>query len=482
MTANDANDANDNVLIVHWHDLGRYLGAYGHSDVSSPRLDRLAAEGILFTRAHATAPLCSPSRGSLFTGRYPQGNGLLGLAHHGWEYRSDVRTLPQILSESGWYSALFGMQHETSYPKRLGFDEFDVSNSYCEYVVDQAREWLREATENLAGQPFLLTAGFFETHRPYPRERYEPADAAAVDPPDYLPDAPEVRGDLAAFYGAIATADAAVGRLLDTLAQTGLDASTWVVFFTDHGAAFPRAKSTLYDAGTGIAMIVRPPTNRALPPRVYDELFSGVDLVPTLLGLLGLQVPGDVDGVSHAGALLAPDAQAEPTREHVYTTKTYHDSFDPIRAIRTKEYSYIENYAHRPLLDLPLDIQESPSGLAVAPFAQGSRPERDLFVMRAAPTETTNLLTGDPSMLAGVDAIAADLAVRLHDWRQRTGDVIPSEFAGSRIAVRYTETYLRIHHMKPNSSSAIAVDRGIEESRAGEATHPSDAHHRLGQR
>ncbi len=62
-----------------------------------------------------------------------------------------------------------------------------------------------------------------------------------------------------------------------------------------------------------------------------------------------------------------------------------------------------------------------------------------------------------------MDAIAADLAVRLHDWRQRTGDVIPSEFAGSRIALRYTETYLQIHHMTPNSRSAIAVDRGIEE-------------------
>ena len=101
---------NDNVLIVHWHDLGRYLGVYGHADVSSPRLDQLAAQGILFTRAHATAPLCSPSRGSLFTGRYPQNNGLLGLAHHGWEYRADIRTLPRILSESGWHTALFGMQ------------------------------------------------------------------------------------------------------------------------------------------------------------------------------------------------------------------------------------------------------------------------------------------------------------------------------------------------------------------------------------
>ena len=96
----------NNVLIVHWHDLGRYLGAYGHTDVESPRLDALAAEGILLTRAHATAPLCSPSRGSLFTGRYPQSNGLLGLAHHGWEYRTGVRTLPQILSENGWRTAL----------------------------------------------------------------------------------------------------------------------------------------------------------------------------------------------------------------------------------------------------------------------------------------------------------------------------------------------------------------------------------------
>ncbi|MBW0014642.1 sulfatase [Mycobacterium sp.] len=486
MTAQRANEAKENVLIVHWHDLGRYLGAYGHPDVSSPRLDRLAAEGILFTRAHATAPLCSPSRGSLFTGRYPQSNGLVGLAHLGWEYRSRVRTLPQILGESGYYSALFGMQHETSYPKRLGFDEFDVSNSYCEYVVGQANEWLeewhREAAEGVSVQPFLLTAGFFETHRPYPHDRYVPADSAAVDPPDYLPDSPEVRGDLADFYGAIAAADTAVGRLLDTLTRTGLDANTWVVFFTDHGPAFPRAKSTLYDAGTGIAMIIRPPTNRDIPHRVYDELFSGVDVVPTVLGLLGLKAPADVDGVSHAGALLAPDAHAEPVRNHVYTTKTYHDSFDPIRAIRTKEYSYIENYAHRPLLDMPLDIQESPSGLAVAPYVQGPRPERELYDLRTDPTESNNLLAGDTCIGAAVDAIAADMAVRLHDWRQRTGDVIPSEFAGSRIAVRYTETYLRIHRMKPNSSSAIAADRGIEEPRATDVTHASDARHRLGRR
>ncbi|MDG4663191.1 sulfatase [Mycobacterium sp. 236(2023)] len=445
--------ARDNVLLVHWHDLGRYLGAYGHADVASPRMDRLAAEGILFTAAHATAPLCSPSRGSLFTGRYPQSNGLVGLAHHGWEYRAGVRTLPQILSESGWYTALFGMQHETSYPAKLGFDEFDVSNSYCEYVVEQATAWLAGPPE----KPFFLTAGFFETHRPYPHDRYQPADADDVTLPDYLPDTGDVRQDLADFYGSITVADAAVGQLLDTLEQTGLDESTWVVFVTDHGPALPRAKSTLYDAGTGIALIVRPPRGHRAEPKVYEELFSGVDLVPTLLELLGVDIPLDVEGLSHATSLTSP--ATEPVRGEVYTMKTYHDSFDPIRAIRTKNHSYIENYAARPLLDLPWDIADSAPGRVVEPLSQDPRPQRELYDLTTDPTESHNLLTEDATDKH--EAIGRDLALLLNEWRQKTNDVIPSEFAGTRIAERYTETYRRVLGLELPSRAAKAADRGI---------------------
>lgn len=444
----------DNVLIVHWHDLGRYLGVYGHPDVVSPRMDQLAAEGVLFTRAHATAPLCSPSRGSLFTGRYPQSNGLVGLAHHGWEYRAGVRTLAHLLSDAGWHTALFGMQHETSYPAKLGFDEFDVSNSYCEYVVERATGWLADPPD----RPFLLTAGFFETHRPY--DRYEPADASAVEVPDYLPDTPEVRQDLADFYGSITVADAAVGRLLDTLAETGLDRTTWVVFLTDHGPALPRAKSTLYDAGTGIAMIVRPPRDRNLPPKVYDELFSGVDLLPTLLDLLGVDIPAEVEGLSHAQALLA-GPPPQPVRTEVYTAKTYHDSFDPIRAVRTKEYSYIENYAARPLLDLPWDIADSAPGKTVEPLIAAPRPSRELYDLTRDPTESHNLLTDDGAR-DKAEAIAGDLALLLNEWRVKTNDVIPSEFAGTRIAERYTETYARILGLPLPSRSGIASARGID--------------------
>ncbi|WP_032401747.1 sulfatase family protein [Rhodococcoides fascians] len=447
----------ENVLIVHWHDLGRHLGAYGVRSVSSPRVDALAAEGILFTRAHATAPLCSPSRGSLFTGRYPQSNGLVGLAHHGWEYRPGVQTLPALLGESGWQTTLFGMQHETSFPARLGFDTFDVSNSYCEYVVDKADEWLREDHS----RPFLLTAGFFETHRPYPRERYTPVDASSIEVPDYLPDTPEVRADLAEFHGSVEVADAAVGELLDTLAETGLDENTWVVFMTDHGPAFPRAKSTLYEAGTGIAMIVRPPKSRGLQPMVYDELFSGVDLVPTLLDLLGVPVPDEVQGLSHAAQLTGGSAVA---RDQVFTSKTYHDSFDPIRAVRTKDHSYIENYTDRPELDLPWDIEESPSGQAVAGAVAGPRARTELYDLRTDPGETVNVY-GDPAYRA----VAEDLAMRLHTWREYTRDVIPSDFVGTRISDRYTQDYAIVHGLKPTSRSPLSAERGIDAAHDGES-------------
>jgi arylsulfatase A-like enzyme len=270
-----------------------------------------------------------------------------------------------------------------------------------------------------------------------------------------------VREDLADFYGSIAVADAAVGQLLDTLTETGLDASTWVVFLTDHGPALPRAKSTLYDAGTGIAMIVRPPTRFGASGRVYDELFSGVDLVPTLLCVLGLPVPDDVEGLSHAANVLDGIADSTPVRAEVYTTKTYHDSFDPIRAIRTKDFSYIENYATRPLLDLPLDIEQSAPGRAVAPFSAAPRPSRELYDLRADPTERDNLLSGLVSDES--ETIANELAMLLNDWRQKTNDVIPSDFAGTRISARYTETYLHINGIQLPSRSAIAAERGIED-------------------
>ncbi|QUD81449.1 sulfatase [Gordonia polyisoprenivorans] len=431
--------ARENVILVHWHDLGRHLSCYGADGVESPHLDRLAASGIRFTDAHATAPLCSPARGSLFTGQYPHRNGLVGLAHHGFAYREGVRTLPKILGEAGYRTVLFGMQHESTDPTSIGFDSVDVSDSRCDYVVAESQWWLGHHVRTAPQRPFLLTAGFFETHRPYPEDEYPPADTSGIDVPGFLPDTADVREDLAGLHGSITKADAAVGRLLETVDDLGLTENTWIVFVTDHGLAFPRAKSTLYAQGTGIALIIRPPAARAMSPQVYDGLFSGVDLTPTILDLLGLGVPADVDGGSHAAQLVRAgrSVRKEVCRDEVYTEKTYHDAFDPIRAVRTKHHSYIENYAHRPELLLPLDIADSASARSMDPaVTERDRPRVELYDLDSDPDERNNVAE-DPAYAQ----IRADLADRLARWRASTGDELPTEPEGTAIAERFMAAF-----------------------------------------
>ncbi|MBD0020533.1 sulfatase-like hydrolase/transferase [Gordonia pseudamarae] len=465
-----------NVIFVHWHDLGRHLACYGAVGVQSPVLDQLAADGVLLTSAHATAPLCSPARGSLFTGQYPHRNGLVGLAHHGFAYRPGVRTLPSLLSEHGYRTVLFGMQHESTDPSSLGFGTIDVSDSRCDYVVERATEWIDD--DGVGDQPFFLTAGFFETHRPYPEDEYPPADPDAIGVPDFLPDTADVRADLAGLHGSIAKADAAVGRLLDAIERAGLADNTWIVFATDHGLAFPRAKSTLYAEGTGISFIIRPPRVLAHRGSVYDGLFSGVDLTPTLLDLLGLPIPADLDGLSHARELLADSTPAPPqpaspagdgpVRTAVFTEKTYHDAFDPIRAIRTRDFSYIENLAPRPQLLLPLDIADSLSARSLDPQSTiVPRAQRELYDLRFDPHERNNL-AGNPTYAD----IEAELAGRLAQWRSRTGDTLPGTAVGTEIAAEFMRAWMARSADKEPGEEALPSRRPLGSRRelAGEIT------------
>ncbi|MCS6860016.1 MAG: sulfatase [Abditibacteriales bacterium] len=343
-----------NILIVITHDTGRHLGCYGRG-VETPHLDRLASEGVMFTQAFCTAPQCSPSRASLLTGRMPHRHGLIGLTHRGFRLTDGVPLLPALLAAAGYDTHLFGFQHEAPDAKELGYQHVHHAEGghSCLRVTPLVLDFLAHAP-----QPFLAMVGFAETHRQFP-ETDAPIEDVKVPP--FLPDASEIRRDVAGLNEAVRRVDSSVGEILDALQQHGLADNTLFLYTTDHGIAFPGAKATLFDPGIEIALLARGPSERSIgfqPPscpqdasaalrggKVINALVSNADLAPTILELCGVPIPPEMDGTS-----LLPLARGEVERVHecVFVEQTYHAAYDPMRGVRTERFKYIRSFAQRP--------------------------------------------------------------------------------------------------------------------------------------
>ena len=383
--AGDHAEDRPNIMVIHCHDLGRHLGCYGRS-VDTPNIDRLATAGVRFDNCFGTAPYCAPSRCSRMTGLYPVNHGAMGVPRNGWSIRQGIRTLPMYMNEAGYDTYLFGLQHESHDPTTLGYQHVEHgspnASPYAMDVVPAVLEFL-DNYDPEAGVRFYADVGFSEVHSavpvcglenwwgsdgphrfkpiyigreetqgyterdvvirvdnpedPYFRE-YAPGE---VEPLPYLPDRPGIRADLADLQSLITCVlDVAVGRILDKLRERGLERDTLVVFTTDHGIEMPRAKGTLYDPGIEITLLMRYP--RRFPQgKVCDELLSNVDLLPTLVDLVGGPVPANIDGRSFLPLL---DGRPYEERGHLNAENTRHGVYWPMRGIRTGRFKYIRNF------------------------------------------------------------------------------------------------------------------------------------------
>ncbi len=192
-----------NVLVVHCHDLGQFLHCYGVKTVQTPNVDRLAAEGVRFARSFCTAPGCSPSRASIFTGRWPHSNGVMGLCHanFAWDLNPAERHLGQILREAGYATAAVGIIHETSSGfERCGYERH-LRQASAAPATDAAIGLVKEFAAK-PERPFFLSVGFIEPHRlsyrepdwpgalpgdnSFPGPALEPDDSLGVEVPGYL--------------------------------------------------------------------------------------------------------------------------------------------------------------------------------------------------------------------------------------------------------------------------------------------------------
>jgi arylsulfatase A-like enzyme len=400
-----------NILLINTHDSGRFFGCYGIDTVASPNIDRLAEEGVLLEQFTAASPICSPSRGAMMTGRWPQSNGLLGLTHHGFQFNEGERHAAAIYKDAGYATALFHFQHvaERQEWKNLGYEEFlcrsrdDEFPAYPDMAIpapevgQSVADWLGSRTD---GRPFFAQVNFNETHTPFGFGGVTEDRSKGVTVPPWIERDAESERHFAMLQGAVAQLDDGVAYILEGLKASGLVENTIVVFAVDHGFEARRDKWTCYESGLGIAGILRCPGLGLSGGRRVAEPLSNVALLPTLLDLSGLSKPGNLDGHSFASALRGEAFEPEPV------FSIYHNSGS--RSVRCGRWKLIRNFSAEPY--------EAPSPVSIAGHGQAhARPSMQLFDLEPDPSELTNLAERHPVKVT-------ELSHLLAEWMQTVGD------------------------------------------------------------
>lgn len=415
-----------NVLYLHTHDTGRVISPYGYA-VETPRIQEFCEDAMLFQQAFCVAPTCSPSRAGLLTGTYPHQNGMLGLAQRGFHIDGS-RHLARLLAHEGFHSVLCGVQHEVGYytdhqlaPETLGYEK-DLTADAAGYAEKDLVVWDRRNAERLAEwlrsydgeRPFFVSFGQHATHRAWPDA--DPGVADYAQPPVNIPNNEVTRADYACFKKSVSMADANYGLVLDALRESGRYEDTIVVLTTDHGLAYPFEKCTLLDAGTGVLLAMRVPGSRA-QGRSFDGLVSHIDVVPTLLDLLGIEPPDYLEGTSHAGIFRG---EQDPGDDAVYAEINFHTSYEPVRSVRTARYKYLRFFdtdwlcLNQSNIDGSIVKNYYEENLGLADVTKDAECLYDL----AYDTFETNNVATDPRYADVLDEMRA----RLDDFMRHTND------------------------------------------------------------
>lgn len=428
MNRNDNAVSNDlpNIVVVIAHDLGCHFGPYGHAKEHSPALMEFARQSMRFDQHFVSSPGCSQSRSSLVTGRYPHANGQFGLANWGWKLNENEILLPAALRNHGYHTALIGIWHLHQWTL-AAFDTIsdDVSTldrspeGFAEVAAPRAAEWIKNRAPTQ--QPFYLHVGFWEVHRPFcgtPEQQAVLEPAAAETVPDYLPNNHPTRQEMAELHDSLTLADRGLQKIVDAIDESGLRENTLILFTADHGLPFPRAKGTCYDPGIKVGLLARWP-GRVLTDSHYTGLTANVDIMPTLLDIVGAPIPEQIQGISFKDTLLGKCDSQLTKRTAVFAEKTFHEHYDPIRCVRTDRFKYIRNFASRPNLVLPSDIYNSPTRISITDDDSiwATRPTHELYDLDTDPGEHQNLATQSQHL-----PMLESLGDRLEKWMRETGD------------------------------------------------------------
>ncbi len=379
-----------NIVFAFADDWGRYASAYARFQgsnslnalIDTPNFDRVAGEGAIFTNAFVPAPSCTPCRSSILAGQYFWQTGL-GAILSGAVWDESIPTYPLILEEQGYHigytykvwspgrtrNAPYGAERTRYEPAGRDFSRFShaATERASELGVEGARQSLLDETrENFdafldarsEGKPFCYWWGPTNTHRTW--EKGSGKALWGLNPgdlegrlPAFLPDVHEVREDVCDYLGECQAFDAGLGVLLKRLEEIGELDNTLLVVSGDHGIpGFPRAKCNLYDIGCEVALAAMWP-GRIKPGRVVEDFVNLMDLAPTFLEAAEVHAPESMTARSLLPVLESErSGQVESDRTFVVTGRERHGAGAregglpyPQRAIRTRDYLYINNFA-----------------------------------------------------------------------------------------------------------------------------------------
>jgi arylsulfatase A-like enzyme len=324
---------------------GQSLGCMGNTDVRTPNLDKLAAQGLLFRNAFANTPVCCPARANILTGKYAHRNGMVA---NDLRLRESEQTIAEVLAQEGYRTGFVGKWHLDGGPRLPGFvppgarrqgfaywaanecdhrhfrptyfrdDDRPITEERFEPEVwtDRAIDFLRRAGDD----PFFLVVSMGPPHDPYGAPEkymtlYDPAMLTMR--PNWVGGvAGAGRKEIAAYYAAVTAVDEQVGRLMAALAEAGRAEDTIVVVTSDHGDMLGshgmRLKRKPFEESIRVPGILRYPA-KVEAGRSTKALLTHVDLAPTLLSLCGLPIPGgmqgtDLSAVSLGAADRGPDS------------------------------------------------------------------------------------------------------------------------------------------------------------------------------
>jgi arylsulfatase A-like enzyme len=399
----------------------RALGCYGSTEVKTPNLDALAAQGAVFTRAICQTPQCIPSRYSIFTGRYARSTGTYS---NGCGQNSDENTVADLFHAQGYFCGTIGKHHMDMTPenKNHGFDLVDVPHGFWEYSkslpYEQAHPGRAKVGEcalpnqkHDAGMVAQATIDFIRDHKSKPfvvwcsfegphtpicvskpwSEWYDPSMLTL--PPTWNQQDMQLPGmdrflrksgtydtellhrqTLAYYYGYVSQIDHNIGLVLQELEKSGLAGNTIVVYTADHGEMMAEHGlwtkcATGYEPTIRVPMIIRLPGIVPAGTRV-NELACSIDLLPTLMEAAGLNIPVNVQGKS-----LLPLAQGKAVEWRKYAVSELGSSVDSqVVAITSTTRKYVRfkkggKLEYEQLFDLVKDPWETQNVLSDKAYA-----------------------------------------------------------------------------------------------------------------